>query len=202
MSLQQVNLYQDELREIKLNYSFEILLKLSGIIIVALSMLSGFKYYQLQQDQITLAEINKKNDILKTEKQKIEQSKGKKDTGLTQKITEKTKELANKQKVVQILTQDKFGNTNGFSGYLSGLARQRLEGLWLTNLSISGGGGNIALNGSTLKADLLPKYLQRLSAEKAFSGITFQKFLMGRDADKTRWLNFSLKSVSTKRRGE
>lgn len=202
MSLQQVNLYQDELRDTKLKYSFEILLKLCGVLIVGLSMLSGFKYYQLQQDQIALAEIKKNNDILKTEKQKIEQSKGKQDAGLAQKITDKTKELANKQKVVQILTQDEFGNTNGFSGYLTGLARQRLEGLWLTQLSISGGGSNITLNGSTVKAELLPKYLQRLSAEKAFSGITFQKFIMGRDENKTRRLNFSLQSISTKRRGE
>jgi len=202
MNLQQVNLYQDELRVIKLKYSFDILLKSCGALIIAFSLLSGFKYYQLQQEQITLAEINNNNAILKTEKQKIEQSKGSKDANLEKKIKEKTKELANKQRVVQILSQDEFGNTNGFSGLLGGLARQRLEGLWLTHLSISAGGSNIALNGSTLKAELLPKYLQRLSAETAFSGITFQKFVMGRDGDKTQRLNFNLQSVSTKRSAE
>lgn len=198
-SLQQVNLYQDELKEIKLKYSFEILLKLSVAIVIVLSLVGGFKYYQLKYEEINLAETKKRSNALKTEKQKIEKSKGKKDAALAAKITEKTRELANKQKVVQVLSQDEFGNANGFSGYLGGLARQRLEGLWLTHLSLSGGGSNIVLNGSTLKAELLPKYLQRLSSETAFSGITFQKFVMGRDDSKKRRLNFTLQSMAQKR---
>jgi len=196
MSLQQVNLYRDELKTQKLNYSALMLLQLSIILVVVFSAAAGFRYFQLQQHQSSLVEKQQKQKIAMANLQKLqaELSLRKKDTTLAKRITAKTKELANKQKVLGILSQDEFGNTKGFIEHISGLARQRIEGLWLTQIRIAGGGTDVALHGTTSKAALLPKYLQRLSAEKAFAGTEFQSLLKQRQEKKKQWLNFSLQN--------
>lgn len=196
MSMQQVNLYQDVLKKQKLNYSALMLTQISVILLIVLSAASGFRYFQLQQHQLTLVEKQQKQKTAMAELQKIqtELSLRKKDAALAKRIVDKTKELSNKQKVVGILSRDEFGNTKGFIEHVSGLARQRVEGLWLTQIRIAGGGSNVSLQGTTSKSELLPKYLQRLSAEKAFAGTEFQSLVMARQEKKKQWLNFSLQN--------
>jgi len=199
MSLQQVNLYQEELKTVKLNYSALMLTQLSIILLIIFSAAAGFRYFQLQQHQTSLVEKQQKQKVTMAELQKIqaELSLRKKDAALAKRIMDKTKELSNKQKVVGILSRDEFGNTKGFIEHVSGLARQRIEGLWLTQIRIAGGGTNISLQGMTSKAELLPRYLQRLSAEKAFAGTEFQSLVMTRQEKKKQWLNFSLQNRKT-----
>ena len=199
MSFQQVNLYQDELRKVKLNYSALMLAQLSVVLLVVFSAAAGFRYFQVQQHQSSLVEKQQKQKIAMAELQKIqaELSLRTKDTVLAKRILDKTKELSNKQKVVGILSRDEFGNTKGFIEHVSGLARQRIEGLWLTQIRIAGGGTNISLQGTTSKSSLVPKYLQRLSAEKAFVGTEFQSLVMARQEKKKQWLNFSLQNTKT-----
>jgi len=196
MSLQQVNLYQDELKKQKLNYSAVVLAQISVILIVVFSLVAGVQYFRLQQHQSLLAENQQKQKIALAELQKLQSvlSKRKKDALLSQRILKATKELSNKQKVLGILSQDEFGNTKGFVEHITGLARQRIDGLWLTHLRIASGGTDVALHGSTSKASLLPKYLQRLSAEKAFAETEFESLLMARQEKKKQWLNFSLQN--------
>ena len=199
MSLQQVNLYQDELKTQKLKYSALMLVQLCLIFIVVFSAVAGFRYFQLQQHQASLVEHQQKQKMAMADLQKIqaELSLRKKDATLAKHIIEKTKELTNKQKVFGILSRDEFGNTKGFIEHISGLARQRIDGLWLTQIRIAGGGTDVTLQGTTSKSSLLPKYLQRLSAEKAFTGTEFESLLMARQEKKKKWLNFSLHNKKT-----
>ena len=131
MSLQQVNLYQDELRKQELNFSAIQLAQLSLVFILVLALVSGFKFWQLQQQQQTLAQQQQKQQQAMAELQKLQQvlASRQKDLALARRLDEKSRELANKQKVLAILSQDEFGNTHGFTAYITGLARQRLEGL-------------------------------------------------------------------------
>ena len=196
MSMQQVNLYQDELKTQKLKYSASLLLQVSIVLVVMLSAITGFSYFQLQQHQSSLAEYQQKQKVAMADLQTIQSELAlrKKDAALARRIVQKTKELSNKQKVLNILSRDEFGNTKGFIEHVSGLARQRVEGLWLTKIRIASGGTDVSLTGTTSNPSLLPKYLQRLSSEKAFSGTEFQSLLMARQEKKNKLLNFSLKN--------
>ena len=62
MSLQQVNLYQDELKKVKLNYSALMLTQLSVILLIVFSAAAGFRYFQLQQHQSSLVENQQKQN--------------------------------------------------------------------------------------------------------------------------------------------
>lgn len=195
-NFQQVNLYRDELRTRKLKYSALILVQLCIFLIVVFSAVSAFKFFQLQQQQKSFSANQSKQKIVMRELSKLqnELTKQVKDRTLIKKINQKSTELANKQKVLGILSQDEFGNTNGFVEHVSGLARQRMNGLWLTKIRIAAGGTDVALRGTTSKPTLLPKYLQRLSAEKIFVGTEFQSLLMSRQEKKKQWLDFSLQN--------
>ncbi len=199
MTLQQVNLYQDELKTKTLRYSSKLLLQISIVFILTFSFITGFSYYQLQQHEMTLAEYQLKQKTALSELQKLQQELAlrKKDMNLARRLTERTAELANKQKVLNILSRDEFGNTKGFIEHVSGLARQRIEGLWLTKIRIANGGTDVALHGITLKAELVPKYLQRLSSEKVFAGTEFESLSMVRQKKKKQWLDFSLKNKNS-----
>ncbi len=102
------------------------------------------------------------------------------DAGLADRVARLSMQVAHKRRVLDTLSGRTFGNTRGFAEHLAGLARQRLEGVWLTRVAIAAGGTEIALAGNTLEPELVPRLLQRLSAEAAFSGTGFRQFLMER----------------------
>lgn len=77
------------------------------------------------------------------------------------------------QRVSSVLARGELGNTQGFAEYFKALARQNVDGLWLTGLSIAAAGGDIGVAGRALDATLLPGYLGRLTREPALQGKTF-----------------------------
>ena len=68
------------------------------------------------------------------------------------------------------LRSGEFGNREGYAKFLAALARQRLEGVWLTGIEISGPGSDFAIEGRTIRADLLPGFIKMLRNEEAFRG--------------------------------
>ena len=71
-----------------------------------------------------------------------------------------------------------IGSTTGFSEHMRALARQSVSGLWLTGFSINGSGNEVTLQGRMLDADLLPRFLARIGAEKAFEGRAFKALII------------------------
>jgi len=58
-----------------------------------------------------------------------------------------------------------------FSEAMRGLARQSMDGLWLTGFAV--GGEDMEIRGRMLDPSLLPAYIRRLNAEPAFHGRRF-----------------------------
>lgn len=196
MSLQQINLYHPSLRKQQLRYSFNALMRAVVVSVLLVVGYSAVVYWQLQNSQTQLAELQQQQNSALQRLQQIQQqfASRQKDPALQRRVLQLEQELTNKQNVVGVLSGNEFGNTKGFIGHFTGLARQRLEGLWLTHLDISNGGLNLEIKGTTLQPELLPRYLQRLSAEQAFSGTEFKTLLMARQQAKPEWLDFSLQN--------
>lgn len=68
------------------------------------------------------------------------------------------------------LQTGEFGNRDGYAKFLAALARQRLEGVWLTGIEVSGPGSDFAIEGRTVRPDLLPGYIKMLRNEEALRG--------------------------------
>lgn len=81
--------------------------------------------------------------------------------------------LAGRLAVLASLEGGALGNPAGFSPFMRALARQALDGLWLTGFDIGAGGGEMSISGRALSAELLPHYIGRLKAEAVFQGRDF-----------------------------
>lgn len=77
------------------------------------------------------------------------------------------------QQIFDLLQTGAIGNTRGYSEYLRAFSRQITDGLWLTGLTIQGAGTEIALQGRTLRPDLVPAYISRLTREPVMRGKSF-----------------------------
>ena len=66
-----------------------------------------------------------------------------------------------------------LGSSDGFSHYLSALARQRLEGVWLTDFAINSIDNKLAIKGRAVKPELVPAYIKLLGREETLRGRTF-----------------------------
>ena len=74
------------------------------------------------------------------------------------------------QELIERLRGGDIGNREGYSALLDAFARQRVEGLWLTNIEIHGPQSDIAVQGRSLRADLVPTLIARLREEHAMRG--------------------------------
>jgi hypothetical protein len=88
--------------------------------------------------------------------------------------------LAAREDVMQVLQSGAIGNTEGHAAYLRAFARQWLDGLWLTGLTVAGAGKDIVVEGRTLKPELVPDYLTRLGREPVLKGHSFNRLQMRR----------------------
>jgi hypothetical protein len=98
---------------------------------------------------------------------------------LQARIKELTGQIALRRKALERLKQGGEGRRTGFAPALEGLARSHVEGLWLSHLVLSGSAG-MTLEGTTLDADLVPRYLHGLSADPALSGERFDELVIER----------------------
>lgn len=101
-----------------------------------------------------------------------------KDPRLLAELERAQADLRSRDEVVAVLQGGALGNTTGYSEYLRAFARQSIEGLWLTGFTIAGAGQHVVIEGRTIRADLVPDYLQRLNRERVLQGSTFAEMQM------------------------
>lgn len=75
--------------------------------------------------------------------------------------------------VLQTLRHQLSAEEPQFADYLRGLARQSMDGLWITGFTWNSGGDGLQLRGRTIDPALLPEYIRRLNREPAFRGQSF-----------------------------
>lgn len=103
--------------------------------------------------------------------------------------------LAERQAVLNLIQSTALGKADGFSGQLRALARQDVDGIWLTRIVLSGAGASTRIEGKAFRAELIPAYVQDLTAEPAFSRLRFHRFQIDNPlADDETALTFSMDS--------
>jgi hypothetical protein len=110
-------------------------------------------------------------------------------------------EIVAKQRIQEILQRGIFSNTQGFSDYFVSFSRQHIPGVWLTGFDITGAAEQMTLAGRSTNPELVPRYMQKLSAEKTLSGIEFRVFQMNRPAADAKepnamYVEFQIKTSS------
>jgi hypothetical protein len=88
-------------------------------------------------------------------------------------IAEAQAQLVALRNIARVIERGELGDTTGYAGYFKALARQGVPGLWLTGVSVSGGGREIGIRGRSLDAAAVPGYLARLTQEPLMQGKSF-----------------------------
>jgi hypothetical protein len=101
-------------------------------------------------------------------------------------LTEVESQLAALREVSGVLERGELGNTQGYAEYFRALARQHVDGLWLTSVSISGAGVDIGVRGRALDPQRVPGYLNRLTSEPVMHGKSFGSLSISQGVGATR----------------
>jgi len=103
-------------------------------------------------------------------------------------------ELQERQALLMLVQGSSLGETRGFSQKLRALARNGVDGMWLTYFSLGANGDGTRLEGQTIRAELVPAYLQNLLTSGPFSTQRFHQFEISKPDD-DGLLEFSLDSA-------
>ena len=201
--MQQINLYQDEFRPRReVVTSGQVLIGLGVLlaVLVLVNFWQGWRNSRLAAEVEALRQTVAAREARASELQRTAEQR-KPDPRLVETVKRLERRVEIKRQVLAVLSGRSFGNTDGFVPQLTGLARQRIEGLWLTGLRLYAGGTRLDMTGNALKPELVPRYLQRLANEDIFTGTAFETFRLDRPEDHPAWIHFVLHSVSPEEPG-
>lgn len=196
---QQINLYLPIFRGELQPFSAQTMLYVLAGVAAVLMLYYGYASWSLGPMKKELANAQQQyNDALKRLETLGQQAQAnQKDAALEQEVARLSAERDAKQQAFNNLTGGGLGNTKGFSAQIEGLARRRVEGVWLTNISIGEGGASFALNGGTLAPESVPVLLQALGKEPVFKGVEFKTLLMERSEKEPSRVDFTLRTGNT-----
>ncbi|MEX2524899.1 MAG: PilN domain-containing protein [Gammaproteobacteria bacterium] len=185
---QQINLYQPMFRRQEKVFSAAMMIQTVSLFIALLAVIYFYGYYQINplEEQLSKTE----SDLVKLRSQvdkyrQTGETQGKSKL-LEDQVSRLQQELNERRKVRDTLASQQIGTGPEFSNLMEALARQHIEGTWLTAFEISAGGKALSLNGRTLSSSLVPRYMQRLGEESVMAGIAFNNVEMQRSAQEDR----------------
>lgn len=194
MTAQQVNLYQPIFRREKKVFSARTLLVAGALAALGLFAIYSVALVRTQQLERQLNQQQVALDASQSRLQALSQARAAQgaDPALEQRIERLRAERNFKLDMLDRLQRNQFGNRAGFSAYLRGLSRQHVPELWLTRVIVDNGGTELMLEGSAMAPAIVPRYLQRLSHESAFSGKEFRSVRMQRPEERDWHIDFTL----------
>jgi len=178
---QQINLFSASLRPPRPVLTAARVAVLVGVVVLAMLGYRSYLVRQLGQSETVLAQVNARMTGLQEQSAKFGRSAAKgMDKALESSIAKTQAELANRQSLLEQLKGGDLGNAKGFSDYLTALARQRAEGVWITGLVVSGGGADLEIQGGITRPEMLPEYVRQLSREEVLRGRKIVELRMAR----------------------
>jgi len=178
---QQVNLYQPVADESGQPFSARTAGFAIAAVVGAVVLIWGYGTWEISRLQTsvdTLTERQRREDEAVAAAGSMHAARANPEE-LQARIKELTGEIVLRRKALERLKQGAEGRRTGFAAPLEGLARRHVEGLWLSRLVLSGSAG-MTLEGTTLDADLVPRYLHGLSADPSLAGEHFDELVIER----------------------
>jgi Tfp pilus assembly protein PilN len=179
---QQVNLYQPIFRKQRQIFSAVTMAQAAAVIAVALLGMYVYGLWQVHGLEAEVSQLEGREQAFTAQLARIDPSlTSNRRAEVEQELKKLNATLLGQQRLVEVLREQPLGTTEGFSAYLSALGRRHKPGLWLTQLAINGSTRALELTGRSVRADLVPEYLQSLGREPALAGQKFDRLDIGRD---------------------
>jgi hypothetical protein len=169
---QQINLFNPEFLQKKKVFTAAAMAAALGVLVLGLAAVGvaaklRVASLQAQADQ-GAAQLDKTQKRLASVT--AEFTPRKEDPRLAEELALAQGELAGLKEVSGVIERGELGDTQGYAEYFRALARQGVDGLWLTGVSIGGAGLDIGVRGRAMDPALVPGFLGRLRHERVMQG--------------------------------
>lgn len=174
----QINLVNPLLQTQKTAFSAHNMAQALGLVLGGMLIFYGYAYFTVLRLQWrnSSAEGAVYEETRKLQKATEEIQKRTQNPKLQADVRDYEIKLAGQSSLLAVVNSETLANIDNarlYSGYLSGLARQSVPGLWLTEIRVTGNTGALSLKGRVTDPAMLPEYLKRLGRESALSGRKF-----------------------------
>ncbi len=196
---QQINLYQQGLIDRPAPLSSRqagLLFLLSLLLTLALG---GYGYWRGVALEPERAELAQRQEQMRTRIAELEQQFPVRQSSplLQQRVARLEQELKGLEQTLDYVLQREQGRNPEMLAALEGLAQRQHSGLWLNRIRLSRQGHEVELSGRAFTPELVPDYLQWLSDEGVFSGLTFSRLRLSRLQEFPGHVDFSIGSSVT-----
>ncbi len=196
--IQQINLYQNVLKP---NQTKPMINRCFFSLIAAILLLIGYSIYLVvdlnsSKKNLQQAKQELSNSELQMALLKVQYPQQKTDPLLVQELSQSQNILNSLSGVIDLLTNNKSDQTQGFSRYFMALARQSIADVWLSQIIMDAEKNMIILKGSTYKDEKIPDFLKKLNKETVLHGRNFAKLSMTQAKDDENLIDFMV-STST-----
>jgi len=182
---QQINLYQPVFRKQVKVFSATTLAQIAGAVLALLVIILAHTRWTLADMENSAAGLQQQLDHLQSQMDVLEADYQTPDTqSLDTEIEHLRASINQRHYLLAQFDRLVIQHRSGFAVQFKVLAEQRVPGLWLEGVKVSGE-GQIELRGITLDARLVPVYVQHLEKRPGLSDSSFETLSMTRlDPDK------------------
>jgi hypothetical protein len=169
---QQINLFDARFRKQKPHFSALTMALALGAVFVLALVIEQLYAWQNRVMQATLAQTEKRAGELREQTLRFYKEFGEqgRSNALAEEIARAEEQLRVRRGLLAGMQGGVGGNAEGFSPYLTALARQTMNGVWLTGVEIASPGGDLVLKGRVVDSGLVPAYIRQLNREPLFRG--------------------------------
>ena len=188
---QEINLYLPGLRPQRDFLSARYCLSGLALVVLGLALLWGLEY---RTTRLLKAEISSQQQQLEQLQQQLKLVKqtlpASRASELDDEIAQLRQQLQRRQAINRLIDGRSMGNTEGFSGQMTGLAQSVSKALSISGFDLQQGGKRVAVEGNALQAEEVPLYVEKLRALYSFRDSSFGQLNIRR-GEKQGLLNFS-----------
>ena len=192
---QQINLFDARFRRQTPHFS-ALTMALAALAVATLTLVIGQLYaYQNRSLEAALAQAEQRVAQLREQTTRLARDFGEqgRSTALADELARLDEQLRLRRGLLDGIQGGAAASVEGFSPYLTALARQTMQGVWLTGVQIAGGSGDLVLKGRASDSELVPAYIQRLNREPLFQGRAVRELrLAAKGEPGKRHVEFSL----------
>lgn len=172
---QQINLFNPIFLKQRKHFSAVAMMQALALLVLGSLLVSAYATFQVSvlTKEAALSASQLQTAQAQLAKVRAEYGPRQKNQAIEQQILKTESEIQAYKQVLDTMQKGEFGNTKGYSAYMAAFARQIIEGVWLTGFSLVGAGNEIEIRGRTVRAELVPTYMNNLKREPVMQGKSF-----------------------------
>lgn len=200
---QQINLFNPLFRRQEKYFSATTMLQALSLLLLGSLLLYGYAWYRMSTIDERAEQTAAAHKVVQAKLLELGAQAPPRQPSqlLTDEVARMEAKLEARRHIVRLLGTGALGNSVGFSEFFRALARQTMDGVWITSFHVSGAESDVAISGRALRPELVPRFLSRLRTETVLAGQSFGAMEMrlpaeaaagGKSQPGHRFIEFSL----------